>query len=358
MRRAHGGVGRRNFLSLLGAAIAAPALRRPARGQTAAPAPEVTLTLHHFFSSVSHGHARFLVPWARKVAADSGGRIRIDVIPAMQLGGAPAQLFDQVRHRVADIVTVVPGLSPERFPVIETFELPFIAAPRALANCRALQTFAETHLRQEFADVHPICFLAYDRGVIHARKPIATREDLKGLKVRAHTRLAGEALNALGASTVPVPVQQVPHAFAHKIIDACALPWELAPSARIPELVKFHAELAGSPTLCTSTLVLAMNRTSYDSLPADLKRVLDDNSGNSAAETAGRMWDAQSALVEDAVRKRGNAIETISADEVRRWRTGSEPAIERWLAQMKERGHDGGKLIDAAREAIARFEIA
>jgi len=101
-----------------------------------------------------------------------------------------------------------------------------------------------------------------------------------------------------------------------------------------------------------------MNRTSYDSLPADLKRVLDDNSGNSAAETAGRMWDAQSALVEGAVRKRGNAIETISADEVRRWRTGTETAIERWLAQMKERGHDGGKLIDAAREAIARFEIA
>ena len=70
------------------------------------------------------------------------------------------------------------------------------------------------------------------------------------------------------------------------------------------------------------------------------------------------MWDAQAALVEDAVRKRGNTIETISAEEARRWRTATEPVIDRWLAQMKERGHDGGKLIEAAREAIARFEIA
>jgi TRAP-type transport system periplasmic protein len=356
MRRTQGGVGRRTLLSLLGAAILAPALRRPARGQTAA--PEVTLTLHHFFSSVSHGHARFLVPWAKKVEADSGRRIRIDVIPSMQLGGTPAQLFDQVRNRVADIVTVVPGLAPGRFPVIETFELPFVAAPRAVANSRALQAFAEIHLREEFAEVRPICFLAYDRGVIHARKPVATREDLNGLKVRAHTRLAEEALSALGASTVAVPVSQVPHAFLHKIIDACVLPWELAPAARIPEFVKFHAELAGSPTLCSSTLVLAMNRASYDSLPTDLRRVLDDNSGSSAAEAAGRMWDAQSTLVEETVRKRGNTIETISADEARRWRTATEPVIERWLAQMKERGRDGGKLIDAAREAIARFETA
>ena len=328
MRRTQGGVGRRTLLSLLGAAIVAPALRRPARGQTAA--PEVTLTLHHFFSSVSHGHARFLVPWAKKVEADSGRRIRIDVIPSMQLGGTPAQ----------------------------PFELPFVAAPRAVANSRALQAFAEIHLREEFAEVRPICFLAYDRGVIHARKPIATREDLTGLKVRAHTRLAEEALSALGASTVAVPVQQVPHAFAHKIIDACVLPWEFAPAARIPELVKFHAELAGSPTLCTSTLVLAMNRASYDSLPTDLRRVLDDNSGSSAAEAAGRMWDAQSTLVEETVRKRGNTIETISAEEARRWRAATEPVTERWLARMKERGRDGGELIDAAREAIARFETA
>jgi hypothetical protein len=32
--------------------------------------------------------------------------------------------------------------------------------------------------------------------------------------------------------------------------------------------------------------------------------------------------------------------------------------IGRWLEQMRERGRDGGKLIDAARDAIARVETA
>jgi TRAP-type C4-dicarboxylate transport system substrate-binding protein len=359
-RRVHGGakLGRRRFLSFAGAAIAAPAFVRSARGESGARAPEVTLKLHHFFSAVSHGHGKLLLPWAKKVEADSGGRIRIDIFPSMQLGGAPARLFDQVRSGVIDIASVVPGNSPGRFPGIEAFELPFVAARSSLANSKGLQAFAEAHLRDEFAEVHPLFFWAHDRGVIHARRSIARLEDLKGLKVRGTTRLAGEALDALGASAVAVPLLQVPHALAHKIIDACALPWELAPAARIPELLRFHSELAGSPTLTTTTFVLAMNKASYDSLPVDLGTVLDANSGQAAAAVAGAVWDAQAAVVEQAVRTRGNTIATIAADEARRWRAATEPVIGRWLEQMKDRGRDGGKLIESARELTAKFETA
>jgi len=64
-------VGRRSFLAtMIGCAAAAPAVLR-----AQADAPQVTLKLHHFFSSVSGPHDRFLAPWARKVEADSGGRI-------------------------------------------------------------------------------------------------------------------------------------------------------------------------------------------------------------------------------------------------------------------------------------------
>src|SRR5215207_2331369 len=145
---------RRRFMAFAGAAVASPALLREGHAQ----APQVTVKMHHFLPPVSNGHAKFLAPWAKKVESDSQGRIKIDIFPSMQLGGAPPQLFDQVRDGVVDFVWTLPGNTPGRFPRIETMELPFIADKRAVPNSLALQEFAGQHLAAEFAEVHPICF--------------------------------------------------------------------------------------------------------------------------------------------------------------------------------------------------------
>src|SRR4029453_15686790 len=132
---------RRRFLQLAGSALAAPAIARVARAQ----APQVTLKMHHFLSPISNGHVKFLAPWAKKVEADSGGRIKIDIYAAMQLGGSPPQLYDQARDGVADIVWTLPGNTPGRFPRTEVFELPFVPAKRSVVNSKALQEYAAAH---------------------------------------------------------------------------------------------------------------------------------------------------------------------------------------------------------------------
>ena len=40
----------------------------------------------------------------------------------MQLGGTPANLYDQARDGVADVVWTLAGNSPGRFPRVEVFE--------------------------------------------------------------------------------------------------------------------------------------------------------------------------------------------------------------------------------------------
>ncbi|NWG26411.1 MAG: TRAP transporter substrate-binding protein [Pseudorhodoplanes sp.] len=345
---------RRKFLSVAGAAIAAPAVSRVAFGQT----PQVTLKMHHFLPPVSNGHAKFLAPWAKKVEADSGGRIKIDIFPAMQLGGTPPQLFDQARDGVADIVWTLPGNTPGRFPIIETFELPFVPAKRALANSKALQEFSQTNLKDEFREVHPICFWAHDHGLVHANKQVKTMDDLKGLKIRFPTRLAGEALKTLGANAIGMPIPQVPEALAQRAIDGCVVPWEVVPAIKVQELVKFHTEIPGSPTLYTTTFILAMNKPKYESLPADLKNILDANSGQVAAAMAGAVWDEQAVVVSDMVKKRGNTITVLDEGEAARWRKTTEPVVEAWIKSMKDKGQDGGKLLETARGLIAKYEKA
>jgi hypothetical protein len=68
-------------LALIGAAF----LGLLAGSTGATRAQEVTLKLHHLLPPVAHGHKNMLAPWAKTVEDASGGRIKIDIYPAMQL---------------------------------------------------------------------------------------------------------------------------------------------------------------------------------------------------------------------------------------------------------------------------------
>ncbi|MDN3566341.1 TRAP transporter substrate-binding protein [Paeniroseomonas aquatica] len=340
---------RRHLLAL--PLLATPALLRP----SAARAQEVTLRLHHFLPAVSNVHRFFLQPWAQKVAAESNNRIRIQIFPAMQLGGAPPQLFDQARDGVADIIWTLPGSTPGRFPRIEVFELPFVAHKRAAVNVQAVQTLVERRMQEEFKDVHLITAWGHDAGVIHSRREVRRMEDMAGLKLRFPTRQTGEALKALGAAPVGMPVPQVPEALSQGVIDGAVVPWEVVPSIRLHEMVKNHTEIAGSPTLYVATFILAMNPAKYAALPADLRAVIDANSGQAAARMAARPWDEEGPKAEEMVRRRGNQIVELPEEERNRWQRQTAPVVDTWIAAMKDRGIDGGGLLEEARALVAQY---
>jgi TRAP-type transport system periplasmic protein len=338
-------------------AVAAAPVAMPYISGSAGAQATTTLRLHHFLPPVSNGHAKLLAPWARKVEADSQGKIKIDIFPSMQLGGTPPQLFDQARDGVADIVWTLPGNTPGRFPSTEVFELPFIASKRGIVNARAAQEFAEMHLKDEVKDVKMLSYWAHDAGLIHANKAIRTMDDLKGLKLRNPTRLAGEALKALGATSVGMPVPQVPESLAQRVIDGAVIPWEVVPAVKVQELVKFHTEIPGSPTLYTASFFLAMNKAKYDAMPADARAVLDANSGQAFARMAGAMWDAEAVNVSAMVRARsGNTIASITEEEKAKWVAATLPVHAAWIEQVKARGLDGAKLIADARALVAKYE--
>ena len=332
------------------ASIAAPAILRLAR----ADAPQVTFKLHHYFSAVSAAHEKFLAPWARKVEAESGSRIRIDLFPSMQLGGAPAQLFDQARDGIADIVWAVPSATPGRFPKSEVFELPFVLSHRALVNSKAMEEFAGANLQDEFHEVRPLCFSCRDRGVLHTARAIKSIADLKGLRLHVPNRLAGETVRALGAHGISVPTPQVPMALIAHAIDGCLDPWDAVPGLRFNDNLKNHVDFA-EQALSTATFVLAMNKQAYERLPRDLKTVIDDNSGQTAAGMAGAMWDLEASAVAGVARDRGDDVVILSGEELAPWRKATAPVIALWHKQMGERKLDGRSLLAAVNSLLAKY---
>ena len=72
-------------------------------GSTAACAAEFEFKLHHFLSPKAPAHRLMLEPWAQSIMEASGGRIAVEIFPAMTLGGKPPQLPRQVRDGVVDM---------------------------------------------------------------------------------------------------------------------------------------------------------------------------------------------------------------------------------------------------------------
>ena len=111
----------------------------------------VTLKFHTFMAPLSNVWLTMHKPWMDKVDKDSGGRIKFEAYPAMQLGGTPVQLYDQARDGVVDVVWTLPGNTAGRFPRIEAFELPFMmnnAEATSKAYWEYFQTSAPTSSRK------------------------------------------------------------------------------------------------------------------------------------------------------------------------------------------------------------------
>jgi len=340
------------LLMRLGVVIAAGSLL--ALASSAAGAQQVTLRLHHFLPAQAPIPQDFLAPWAKKVEAESKGRIKIELYPSLQLGGTPAQLYDQVKDGVIDLTWTPPGYTPGRFPKSETFELPFIAS-NGEKNSPAGWEFYEKHLKDEFKDVKIISINTHGPGVIHAKgNGVRKLEDMKGLKLRGPSRIVNKLLETLGATPVGMPVTAMADALSKGVIDGTVVPWEVTAPLRISELVKTHTGFSGSRSLYITFFIFAMNKAKYDSLPADLKKVIDDNSGPETSRWAGKAMDDGDAPGLEAAKRRGNTIIALDAAEMARWRKAAEPVIDGWVAEMKSKNIDAQALISDARAAIAK----
>jgi TRAP-type C4-dicarboxylate transport system substrate-binding protein len=314
----------------------------------------VTLRLHQMLPPQATIPAKALIPWAQKVEAESGGRIKVQLFHAMALGGAPPQLFDQARDGVADITWTVLGYTPGRFNKAEVFELPFLSGS-AEQSSQAFQEYVEKFAADEFRSVKLLAVHTHGPGLFHTKTPVTGLESLRGMKVRGGSRIINNMLTKLGATPVGMPVPAVTEALSKGVIDGTTIPWEVTPALKVSELVKNHTTFAGDRGLYTQTFAFSMNRAAYDKLPADLKTVIDNNSGIATAAMFGRAMDEGDKAGRAIAEKAGNNIVTLDAAETQRWRRTAATVETDWIAEVKAKNIDGAKLAAEARALIAKY---
>jgi TRAP-type C4-dicarboxylate transport system substrate-binding protein len=322
-----------------------------------AQAQQIAMKLHHFLPAVSPAHAQMLAPWAADVEKAAGGKVKIELYPAMTLGGKPPELINQVRDGVVDIVWTVNGYTPNLFPRSEVFELPFIHTNNATATNLAMRDmFLSGEIAEDFKDVQVMFLHVHAGQAIHmAEKEVRKPDDLKGLKMRIPTRTGAWIIEALGAAPAAMPVPALPQALSKKVVDGAFIPWEIIPPLKLQDVTKVQVEGQNRVRFGTTTFQVSMNRNTWAKLPADVKKAFEANNGEDRWRAVGKVWtDSEAGGIALAV-KAGNKHIQLSDAELDLFRQKLEPVVQRWVDEVKTKGIDGAALVTKARALIAKY---
>jgi TRAP-type C4-dicarboxylate transport system substrate-binding protein len=319
-------------------------------------AQQVTLRLHSFLPPVANPVKHFMMPWAEKVGKDSGGRIKVQVYPSMQLGGKAEQLLTQVRDGVVDIVWTLPGFTPGVMPKLEIFELPFLHRDTH-STVMALQDYVAAEMKKEFEPYHVLLVHTHAGALFMTRDPINKVEDFKGMKLRSYSRTNAWILEALGSAPVQVALPELVPMLNKGTVTGSILPYEIAPAVKMQDLTDYFTTLGPpQPRLSTAIFTFLMNKAKYESLPADLKKVIDDNSGRKLAPFAIETWDRIELAGEKVMRSKSkNKFVSLSAGETAKFKKTVQPVFDRFIKLLDNSGTNGRKVLADVEGLVQKY---
>jgi TRAP-type C4-dicarboxylate transport system substrate-binding protein len=334
-------------LSILSMAVAT-ALTLSAQSKAA---DVIELKLATFEPPHAFAASKILKAWADKIGKDSGGRLKVKVFAGGVLGKPPQQ-YDIVKGGVADIAWTVLGYIGGQFPLSSVVELPFMTTT-AKGGTRALNTlFEEGYLDKEFKGVKNIGLHTMHSFQFHFKEKNVTKvSQFKGLKMRVPSKVLGKILTKLGATPVRVPAPGSYEALQRGVLDGTPFPYAAVGSFRLGDVTKYHAEI----NISNASFGLLMNEKKYNSLPDDLKKVIDANSGHAFGDWAAALIDANDAKQKKAIAAmKGHEISVVAGSDLAEYKTLLGPLNDEWLAEMASKKLAGDKVLERAKEVIAK----
>ena len=322
-----------------------------ASGSPAAQDKPIELRFSHWVGVGHIHHKTVLEPWAKMVEERSKGRLKITIYPGGVLG-KPVDHYDMVKDGIADIGWGTHNYTAGRFPLTSAGDLPFMFKT-SRGGSRALWELYVKHLQKEHEGVKVLwLFTTTPFHVLTTKRPVRTLEDLAGLKLRTGGGGIAALAKQLGAIPVTMAAPEAYNALERGVVDGTIFPWEVMVSFKLSEVIK-QATVAN---LSAATFFITMNLKKWESLPPDLKKIMDDLGGAWAAEFSGAAWDKGDEDGLAAAKKAGISIYTLPIAERQRWIQKAKPLDDEWTTTMESKGLPGRQVLADLRELVKKFD--
>ena len=327
---------------------------------SAAGTPEYLLTFNLTFPPTHNRWIKAVKPWVDELEKRSGGRIRVEPYFACALS-KQAEVMDSVRTGMASLGEAGYGVGIGNFLFHEQL-LTIVRPSRYLTNSIGLVDAMEKAFPEvaaaDWKGTHYILTHSSEGGsFIGTRdKPITSLEQIKGMKIGVPGGGRSAArLRALGATVVGIPTPDLYMSLEKGVIDGASVDMDLLVSRRLGEVIK-HVTLLNSGG---DSWYMTMEQMAYESLPADLKKIVDEMSGDYARERFGEFWrSGQEGNARIWIDEMGGHLHALSAEDYARADALYEKVnAEKWTAFLKEKGLPAEEMYRKFRELEPEFSV-
>ncbi|RMD89853.1 MAG: C4-dicarboxylate ABC transporter substrate-binding protein [Alphaproteobacteria bacterium] len=275
-----------------------------------------------------------------ELSARTGGELRVRGYHGGELGKGPAEQYVRAVQGVADITWGLPGYTSSQFKKTMIAELPG-AIPLDKPGYEALWAAYDPYLKDEFPATKPLALWTSEPNVLLMRnKVVRSPADLAGLKIRVAGATAAEVAEALGATPVQMPINQVYNALQTGLIDGVITGSSTLTDFKLDEVV--DAITVGAP-LGRLTFYAVMNLAKYESLPAEHRAAIDAVAGIPLSKSAEDAWYAAAAAALDAARADPrNTVVDLTAEEAAPFAEAVKGVVDAYVKSV------GGEAVLAA----------
>lgn len=238
-----------------------------------AQAADYTFTFAHVLTEQTP-NARAAVKFKEEVEKNSNGRIEINVRPAAQLGG-DVEIIEQTQMGLVHIAIPPTGNLANFEPKMFLFDLPYlIKGEQSMKQLLDGEVGRELLGTLEKSNLHGVNYWgAGFRNITNNIREINQPDDLKNIKMRtlqAPTILA--TYRAWGANPTAMAYTEVYNGLQQGVVEGQENPLANIDSMKFYEVQKYMT-LTGH---AYHTYAAVMNKDAWESLPADLQKVMAD----------------------------------------------------------------------------------
>ena len=315
---------------------------------------QVVLTVSSWLAP-THALSETQKDWCNKLEAKTAGKAKCNLLPR-GVAGAPAT-FDAVRNGLADLSYTVHGYTPGRFATTQIAEMPFLGDSSESVSVAFQRVYAKTPaMAEEHKGVKVLAVFTHGPGIVfNTKRPIAKIDDLAGLKFRVGGGMVNEISKSLGMNVTLKPAPESYELLSSGVMDGTLFPAESVESFKIDKVVRYGTTFPGG--LYNTSFVFMMNQAKYDALPPEVKKAVDELSGEFAARLFGQAWDKVDRRGLAFMQAAGVQMNKADASFVKAVAEKTAPLVDTWAKGAEAKGmKDPKKALAEMRTDIAKLQ--
>lgn len=286
----------------------------------------------------SHTSSIVMEQFKAEVEKASGGELKVDVFPAMQLGGAQENV-DQVRSGAVFLTWISTAYLSRTVPDLAALSLPFAFADRSQAF-RVIDGPVGKKLSEKLG-AKGFAALGYmelgPRHLTNNVRPVKSLADLKGLKIRLQpdeTHLA--TLRALGANPTTMDIKEVYSALQQGVLDGQENPFAVTRDRNFNQVQKYISDTGHF----FDFIVVVANKKKLDALKPGLRKIVTDAMSRAVTAQRAAAADEDSKALAD-LKSRGMQFDAVSDTFRNDMKKASAPVVD------IVKGKIGAELVDS-----------